>query len=187
MDNINKYNCDLSICIPCHNLENYIARCINSILRQDFNGYKSEIIFICDYCTDNTFNIINNIMGKVGIPYIVEEQKYKSCGWARNRALELSTGKYIQFIDGDDYLLGTDVYLKLIPLMEKYDVVRFGYIADFRRERAGWEVWSFLFSRKIIGDIRFRNDTDKKEELAVLEDKNFRDEVFEKNPSVAVG
>ena len=43
---------DLSIIIPCHNLEGYIEKCIDSILAQDITGYECEIIFVCDNCTD---------------------------------------------------------------------------------------------------------------------------------------
>ena len=48
---------DLSIIIPCHNLEGLIGNCLDSILSQK-TKYTYEIICICDRCTDNTKNII---------------------------------------------------------------------------------------------------------------------------------
>ena len=179
MDIIYKY--DLSVCIPCHNLQGYIGRCIESILSQDTN-YTYEIIFICDCCSDNTRKEIEEKMQNSNIPYHIKDSKNKSCGWSRNDALELSSGRYIQFIDGDDWLIGTNVFQKLIDLMEYYDIIKFECVAEGGRQLPGWDSWQFIWTREIIGDTRFEARTLDRNagEESVLEAKNFRDAVRSK-------
>lgn len=49
---------DLSIIVPCHNLENYITPLLVSLQSQVYDKEKVEIIFVCDSCSDNTKKII---------------------------------------------------------------------------------------------------------------------------------
>lgn len=53
---------DISIIIPCYNLEHYIERCLNSILSQNYESNLFEIIVIIDSCTDNTEKIARGIL-----------------------------------------------------------------------------------------------------------------------------
>lgn len=49
---------DLSIIVPCHNLEGYISKLVDSLIRQRYDNYDVEIIFVLDNCTDNTGKVI---------------------------------------------------------------------------------------------------------------------------------
>lgn len=173
---------DLSIIIPCHNLEGYIGRCIDSILAQR-TQYTFEIIFVLDCCTDKTEEEIRNKMSPLS-EYTILHARNKSCGASRNDGLDIAKGKYIQFVDGDDWLIGTDVFQKLIDLIQDYDIVKFDCEAEGNRWMPGWDAWMFMWAREIIGDTRFESRTLDRSagEESVLEAKNFRDAVLAKNP-----
>lgn len=95
---------ELSIIIPCYNVENYIEDCLNSIKKQ-LTNFTYEIIIIDDKSTDNSLNIIKNYIkkNKMNIKLLVNEENY-GAGYSRNRAIKEAKYEYISFIDADDYL-----------------------------------------------------------------------------------
>lgn len=89
----------ISIIIPAYNSSLLIARTLNSVLGQAGNIIK-EIIVIDDGSTDGTVEIINDL----NIPnLILFRQTNKGPASARNKGIEYATGKYIAFLDADDY------------------------------------------------------------------------------------
>lgn len=91
----------LSIIIPVYNIENYISRCLDSILIQDFVDY--EIIIINDGSIDNSLSICNDYALK-DKRVKVFSQKNSGVSIARNRGIEEANGDWICFIDGDDFI-----------------------------------------------------------------------------------
>jgi glycosyltransferase involved in cell wall biosynthesis len=89
----------VSVIIPCFNAERWIAEAINSCLQQTYSNI--EIVVIDDGSTDNSWEIIKRFEKKI----ICESLPHKGGNHARNRAFTLSRGKYIQFLDADDYIL----------------------------------------------------------------------------------
>ena len=91
----------ISIVIPCYNVEDTVERCILSIKKQTYENF--EAIFVDDGSTDNTSQIIKDtIKDDERMSYT-----YKTNGGlssARNFGLERITGKYVCFVDSDDYL-----------------------------------------------------------------------------------
>lgn len=88
----------LSIIIPVYNLEQYIEKCLNSILAQSFNDY--EIICINDGSTDNSLEILNRYKDKI----VIIDKENEGSGVARNVGIDKAKGEYIFFVDGDDWL-----------------------------------------------------------------------------------
>lgn len=94
-------NMDLiSIIVPVYNVENYLERCINSLINQSYS--KIEIILVNDGSTDSSKEICNK--------YILQDSRVKlinkkneGLGLARNTGLDYINGKYVTFIDSDDY------------------------------------------------------------------------------------
>lgn len=91
----------LSIIIPVYNIENYISKCLDSILNQDFIDY--EIILINDGSTDNSLSICKE--------YVIMDQRIKlfsqenrGVSAARNNGISKSNGEWLCFIDGDDFI-----------------------------------------------------------------------------------
>lgn len=89
----------ISIIVPTYNGEQYILKCINSLLDQTLK--EIEIIVIDDGSTDNTKNLVLQIKDpRVKYYY----QKNQMQGAARNYGIKLAKGDYIAFVDDDDYV-----------------------------------------------------------------------------------
>lgn len=154
---------DLSIIVPCHNLENFILHLLDSLSSQIFS-YKVESIFVLDNCTDNTFEIVNNYKTKLLEKFndcIIKEVDVKNAGLARNEGLEIARGKYIWFIDGDDWLIENNAIDTLIYAMDETNAnfIQFGYEspAYFRFRDHPSMPWQYIFKHEIIKDQRFPN------------------------------
>jgi len=92
----------VSIVIPVFNVEQYLGKCLDSILGQTLKDI--EVICINDGSTDSSGAILREYAGKDG-RIRLEEQENSGAGCARNRGLALASGKYVIFIDPDDWCL----------------------------------------------------------------------------------
>ena len=149
------HQCDVSIIIPVYNLERFIAPMINSLLIQDYGEYKAEIIFVLNNCTDNSETVIR----VSGIDCTIINCDIQGCGPARNAGLEIATGKYIWFMDGDDWLLSDTAVRDVLDkaYAEDTDILWIPYASDKFRYFYWSMVWQYLFKRELIGDLRFPN------------------------------
>ncbi|MBQ2910485.1 MAG: glycosyltransferase [Bacilli bacterium] len=114
---------DISIIVPIYNAEKFIKKCVDSLLNQ--TKKELEFILINDGSTDKTHDILKTYKDK-RIKYF--KNKNQGIGKTRNFGIEKATGKYIIFIDSDDYIEPTtceELYNKAIK--EKADVV----VCDF--------------------------------------------------------
>lgn len=120
-------NIDLSIIIPVFNNEISIKKCIKSIVSQK-TPIKYEIIIIDDGSTDNTVQIIKKLYFKYNNLTLIS-QKNQGAGAARNTALQYAKGKYIFFIDGDDYISSNcfNILHKEIIKNDDLDIIVFLY------------------------------------------------------------
>ena len=118
---------DISIIVPIYNAEKYINKCIDSILNQ--TKKELEIILINDGSTDNTESIIKSYKDK-RIVYF--KNTNHGIGYTRNYGISKSTGKYIMFLDSDDYLEKTACE-KLFNKIEKdkLDIVMCDFYKDY--------------------------------------------------------
>ena len=114
------YKYDLSVIIPCHNVEPYIQLLLDSFKNQIVKNYKIEYIFVLDSCSDDTRGRIksNNLENVTLI-----ECNVKSVGLARNIGTLLAQGKYIWYIDGDDWLLENNIFLNILNYFSKHEDV----------------------------------------------------------------
>lgn len=93
----------LSIIIPVYNIEDYVGACINSVLNQNIDATQYEIIVVDDGSKDGSFKIIEAFASQHN-NIIVHKQQNVGLGGARKSGLKLAKGKYVYFLDGDDYL-----------------------------------------------------------------------------------
>ena len=91
----------LSIIIPVYNVENYISKCLDSILNQNFKDF--EVICVNDGSCDNSLQILQKYALKDSRVVIIDKENEGS-GVARNAGLAVAKGEYIYFVDGDDWL-----------------------------------------------------------------------------------
>lgn len=109
--------CDLvSIIVPFYNAENVLRKCITSLLEQTYKNY--EIILINDGSTDNSKEVCKYFVSNSKI-YLFN-QSNKGVSAARNLGIEKSNGKWIIFLDSDDFMEKFAVE-KAVKYLEKYD------------------------------------------------------------------
>ena len=111
-----------SIIVPIYNSENYLKRCLNSLINQTFSDI--EIILVNDGSTDCSEKIIKEYMNDSRVLYL--KKKNGGQASARNLGLKKATGDYVLFVDSDDYV-ELDICEKLFPFIGTYDIVAFDY------------------------------------------------------------
>lgn len=93
----------LSIIIPVYNTEQWIARCLDSCLKQDVSHDEYEIIVVNDGTLDNAMDIVLSY-ASLNTNIRVVEQKNGGLSSARNTGLSIAMGQYVWFVDSDDYI-----------------------------------------------------------------------------------
>lgn len=99
----------VSVIIPVYNNEVFVEKCIRSVMEQTYTSL--EIIVINDGSTDNSLAILKELETEDSRIRLIN-QKNAGVSAARNRGLEIATGEYLTFVDGDDYI-GPDYIKKL--------------------------------------------------------------------------
>lgn len=106
----------ISIIIPIYNVEKYLDTCVQSVVNQTLKDI--EIILVDDESPDSCPQMCDN--------YAVKDERIKvvhknngGLGFARNSGLEVATGKYVTFLDSDDYV-DLETYEHLCTLLEKH-------------------------------------------------------------------
>lgn len=96
----------ISVVIPVYNVEKYLPQCIESVMNQTYK--KLEIILIDDGSPDNCGKICDDYAQKDKRIKIIHKEN-EGVSAARNNGIDIATGKYICFVDSDDYLVETYV------------------------------------------------------------------------------
>jgi len=91
----------VSIIVPVYNKEKYLSECVDSILRQNFKDF--ELILVDDGSKDSSWNIIKEYANK-DKRVVPVHQENAGVSAARNAGLDRAQGKWICFVDADDYL-----------------------------------------------------------------------------------
>ena len=96
---------EISIIIPCYNVEKYLMRCFLSLKNQTIGIENLELIFVDDASTDDTWDIIQKIENKYSQNVIaVHCDENGRQGRARNIGMTYATAEYIGFVDSDDWV-----------------------------------------------------------------------------------
>ena len=116
----------VSIVIPVYNIADYVSYCINSVLNQSYKNI--EIILVDDGSSDGSGVVCDKFWEEYGNIKVIHK-KNGGLSSARNAGIDIATGEYIMFIDGDDYISKNAVeYLMYIEELTNADIVQFGYI-----------------------------------------------------------
>lgn len=116
MQTENENKITLSIIVPVYNVEKYLEDCVESLLNQTYQNY--EIILVDDGSTDSSGKICD-IVAESSSKIKVIHKENGGLSSARNTGLRAARGRYIGFVDSDDYILPT-MYEKLIYSMSRY-------------------------------------------------------------------
>ena len=106
----------ISIVIPVYNIGKYLGTCLDSLINQTFEDF--EAICVNDGSKDDSLKILEEYSKKDSRIKIITQENGGS-GSARNNGLSLAQGKYVQFLDGDDYF-EPEMLEKLFNLAEKH-------------------------------------------------------------------
>ena len=115
-----------SIIVPIYNVERYLEQCIESVLAQDYQNY--ELILVDDGSPDNSIDICVKFAKQY--PNIIFIRKINGgLSDARNAGIKLARGKYLMFLDSDDYWDGTTILSDLQKIItENNPDVIFNYL-----------------------------------------------------------
>ena len=106
---------EVSVIIPVYNNEKFVEKCIRSVMEQSFQDL--EILVVNDGSTDRSNEILKRLVAEDS-RIIYFSQENRGVALARNRALDMASGKYLTFVDGDDYI-GRDYISRLYTAAEQ--------------------------------------------------------------------
>ena len=197
----------LSIIIPIYNAELYLRRTLDSVMNQGLHDDEWELILVNDGSTDDSLSICKDYQSRYPFLIKVISQKNSGVSSARNVGIKKASGKFIYFMDADDYLMpGGFRYLIDNFLEEEYDILTFssttindfdnnhfpqgsiegktvydGYGCDFLKHNWQTFIWNQIYK---IDYIRSNNISFQK--MTISEDVMFNLEVWSKNPKVRI-
>lgn len=120
----------LTIIIPVYNVERYLPYCLESVVQQDLDDY--EVILVDDGSTDGSRIICDEYAARYP-QFRVIHQKNQGVASARNRGITESKGKYLMFLDSDDFLVpGSLPQVLAKALQQDIDVACFNTISGER-------------------------------------------------------
>ena len=103
----------VSVVIPVFNCEDRIVQCVNSVLNQTYRNI--EVIIIDDGSTDKSSEILKKEISDKRIRFFSQENHGVS--YTRNRGINLAKGKWVSFVDADDYIEKNTIEKMLPPPM----------------------------------------------------------------------
>ncbi|MBS1514219.1 MAG: glycosyltransferase [Bacteroidetes bacterium] len=127
---------EVSVIIPCYNVEKFILKCLESLNTQTFRDF--EIIVVDDGSTDNSELVIKKYLNENCLNYKYLKQKNSGPSKARNTGITNSSGKYIALLDSDDSFT-KDSLEKKISAAKKNDNIDFIYSDAFINYENGME------------------------------------------------
>jgi len=168
-----------SVIVPTHNSEEYVLNCLRSVKMQTFKSY--ELIVVCDACTDSTHWWVESFADKV------IDTDFGMDGMARNAGIDAAEGKWLLFLDDDDWWIHEyvldEIYKKIMlrPDPDSVDMIIFDFIwkgrgyYHNRGNRMNIAVWTKAFRREFVGGTRFPA-------IPFTSDVNFMDDILQKMP-----
>ena len=94
-------NPTVSVIIPVYNAQEGIKQCMDSLLNQSFTDF--EIILLNDGSTDNSLEVIKKYAADNDFIRVIDKEN-EGVAKTRNKGIQLANGKYIVFIDNDDFV-----------------------------------------------------------------------------------
>lgn len=109
----------VSVIIPVYNTKNYIRRCLDSVLYQDYR--EIEVILVDDGSTDGSSDLCDEYAAKDARIKVIHQEN-RGSGAARNAGLNLMTGRYLMFVDSDDMIANGMIYA-MVKQIEKEGII----------------------------------------------------------------
>lgn len=173
---------EISVIIPIYNVAPYLEKCLNSVINQTYTNF--EVICVNDGSTDKSQQIAERFVKEDSRIKLIS-QSNKGLSSARNTAMEKAVGKYIVFLDSDDFyapdflqvmydvqqktksdIVGCD-FMKIkdaediLPEVSRIKPVMYQNALNVLLHKHNFihfNVWNKLYTRNVIGNIRFVPD-----------------------------
>lgn len=170
----------LSVIVPVYNVEKFLPRCLDSLLRQGIEPYDWEVICVNDGSPDNCAAILAEYEQKRPDVFKVISQENMGIGEARNAGMKIARGEWITFVDSDDYIVD-DGYKYILEHFceEGVDVVNYNCVLTYTDGKSVYDV-----DAKPDGEISFDGDGAEaynKHSLPYVWSKLYRRSFLEKN------
>ena len=186
----------VSVIVPVYNVENYLTRCIDSILSQSFSDF--ELILIDDGSTDQSGAICDEYALKDHRIRVIHQENAK-LSTARNVGIDAAEGEWIAVVDSDDWIHTDYLRILLSGALEDTDIVICSYertsnskeidppaygvsfrsisLKDiYSNHFACTRAWGRIIRRSVIGDLRFLPGTEPVED-ALFNECLFREDM----------
>jgi glycosyltransferase involved in cell wall biosynthesis len=171
----------ISIIVPCFNEENYIANCLESIVKSNINYEEIEVIFVDGNSNDKTIAIINDYIEQHPFIKVLHNPK-KYTPISMNIGIQTSTGEYI-FILSAHAEYEKDYFTKLVQYSKKLkaDCVGGILITDVKnRNKKSNSIKEVLTHKFGVGNASFRTGTSSVKEVDTVAFGCYSKEAFEK-------
>jgi len=166
---------DISIIVPCKNIPDYIKNLLLSFHIVNFIGIKYEILFVLDTETDSTEKIISSYMSDMN--YQILYSHGKTVAAARNYGLDYAKGKYIWFVDGDDWIINHEIIQQCMDSLWNNpgeNIMQINFVSNYFKMQHFSMVWQYIFKYDFIKDFRFAD-------IRFQEDNEFMERVLKAN------
>lgn len=156
----------ISIIVPVYNTEKYLNRCLDSIFIQEYNSLEVIIINDCSPNTDKCRKLVQSYIDKkYNIKYI-ENEKNLGSAWSRLNGLSYARGKYVHFVDSDDWLQKDSYKIVDKYIKKNYDVLYFN--GEYASDDKTWEFDFHIpgdyarYGKRVAFDDMFFNDAQRR-------------------------
>lgn len=140
-------NTDVSVIVPVYNVEKYVARCLESLVNQKCDC-SYEIIIINDGTKDKSMDIVNDYAARYDFMHVYTQEN-SGVSVARNNGIAKACGKYVMFVDSDDYVSPSYISV-LYNTAEAYgsDIAQCNYRNIFDSNDGGMN--NFILHKKVF-------------------------------------
>ena len=127
--------CDISFCLPCYQVKDFLKDCLQSIVSQKLDGLSYEILVVDDCSQDGSYEYLIELQQSIPSMRVLRNEENRGVSYTRNCLISEAKGKYIWFIDCDD-MLYPNAFRTLweIVSVENADVVLANYIKVNERD-----------------------------------------------------
>lgn len=170
-------NVEVSIIIPVYNVEKYLEKCLNSVINQTFKNI--EIIIVNDGSTDKSLDIIKKFMHQ-DKRIVLINKKNEGPSAARNSGLKIARGKWIQYIDSDDWI-EINYIEKVYEFADKnsLDIVSTKYYINY--ESGKEEIKKMYHKKEINSSSEYLKEFFENFESPSLWNRFIKKEIYTKN------
>lgn len=154
---------DLQVVIPAYNVEEHLNTCLQSIRPLFKSKYRVIVQIIDDGSTDSTSRIVDRFSDTVSGNICVIHQNNKGLSSARNVGLQTVRGRYIMFLDSDDYLPESFDIEQILGVIEDNDILQGSWLSvdtsqkfiQHKTKKMSGYAWGKLYYYKVFENFKF--------------------------------